>query len=84
MSRSYKGFIWEQFDFFLDFKSYSQLIYYLPFSHFLRPDKLEVEEIGKLWRKKYRLERYLALLFLIGILSIPVMELIIRPGIKTN
>lgn len=85
--RVYKGFIIEQLDFFTNTHSFSELIYYLPFSRYFKQIKTEVSlkdsEIKLLWYKKYRLELYLAMLFVLGLFAIPVMEYIIYPWIRS-
>lgn len=80
--RPYKGFIIEHLDFFSNINSFSELIYYLPFSRYIKPIKTNSDEIQFLWSKKRKLELYLAALFVLGLFAIPVMEYVIYPLIN--
>lgn len=79
--RIYKGFFLEQMDFLFNSGSFSELVNYLPISRYVKDandlykkDILIGGNICTLWKTKFLVELWIAILFVLGIATIPVIE----------
>ncbi len=80
-SRTYRGFLYEHANFISDLKALRELIYYLPLSRYFRNTNVQyqqnVEEseiLKELWQRKYKLELVLTILFILGLVSILIVQ----------